>query len=116
MNSFNQCKFIHLNKTEKSEENIGEKGGGSYLEINVRDDIKVVEVWLTQEEKQDATLRKQLKPLYREYKGKNYLVAVFESGTRNLWTETGALLCYNKKRIARMEMEREKGQGTSMTM
>ena len=86
------------------------------MEINVRDDTKVVEVWLTQEEKQDAALREQLKPLYKEYKEKKYQVAVFESGNRDLWEETGALLCYNRKRLARMEVEREKQQGMGMTM
>lgn len=86
------------------------------MEINVKDDIKIVEVWLTQEEKRNAALREQLKPLYQEYKEKKYLVAVFESGSQNLWEETGALLCYNRKRIAQMEVEREKQQGVAMTM
>ena len=86
------------------------------MKINVRDDIKVVEVWLTQEEKQDAVLRDQLKPLYQEYKAKKYRVAVFESGSRDLWEETSALLCYTRKRIAQREVEREKQQGMAMTM
>lgn len=86
------------------------------MEINVKDDIKIVEVWLTQKEKRNAALREQLKPLYQEYKEKKYLVAVFESGSQNLWEETGALLCYNRKRIAQMEVEREKQQEMAMTM
>lgn len=86
------------------------------MKINVRDDIKVVEVWLTREEKRDAVLRERLKPLYQEYKAKKYLVAVFESGSRDLWEETSALLCYNRKRIAQMEVEREKRQGMTMTI
>lgn len=86
------------------------------MEINVKDDIKIVEVWLTREEKRNATLREQLKPLYQDYKKKKYLVAVFESGSQNLWEETGALLCYNRKRIAQMEMEREKQRGVAVTM
>lgn len=86
------------------------------MEINVKDDIKIVEVWLTQEEKRNAALREQLKPLYQEYKEKKYLVAVFESGSQNLWEETGALLCYNRKRIAQMEVEREKQREMAMTM
>ena len=86
------------------------------MEINVKDDIKIVEVWLTQEEKRDAALREQLKPLYQDYEKKKYLVAVFESGSQNLWEETSALLCYNRKRIAQMKMEREKQQGVAMTM
>ena len=86
------------------------------MEINVRDEMKIVEVWLTREEKRDTALREGLKPLCQEYKEKKYLVAVFESGSLDLWEETGALLCYNRKRVARMEVEREKHQGMAMTM
>ena len=86
------------------------------MEINVKDEIKIGEVWLTQEEKRNAALREQLKPLYQDYKKKKYLVAVFDSGSQNLWEETSALLCYNRKRIAQMEVEREKQQGVAMTM
>ena len=86
------------------------------MEINVRGDKKIVEVWLTREEKRDAALREQLKPLYQKYKKKKYLVAVFESGSQNLWEETGALLCYNRKRIAQMEVEHEKHREVAMTM
>lgn len=78
------------------------------MEINARDDVRILEVWLTQEEKQNPALRELLKPLYREYKEKKYLVAVFESGSRDLWEETGALLRFNRRRAARMEVEREK--------
>ena len=53
------------------------------MEINVRDSSKIVEVWLTREEKRDARLQERLKPLYREYKEKKFLVAVFESGARH---------------------------------
>lgn len=85
------------------------------MEINVRDDIKVVDIWLTQEEKQDTALREQLKPLCQEYKAKKYLVAVFESGSRDLWEETSALLRYNRKRIAQMEVARQKQREMEMT-
>ena len=86
------------------------------MEINVRDSNKIVEVWLTREEKHNANLRERLKPLYQEYKAKKYLVAVFESGERNLEELTGSLLGYNRKRTARLEMEREKRQGMEMTI
>ena len=86
------------------------------MEINVRDSNKIVEVWLTREEKQNANLRERLKPLYQEYKAKKYLVAVFESGERDLEELTGSLLGYNRKRTARLEMEREKRQGMEVTM
>ena len=81
------------------------------MEINVRDNSKIVEVWLTREEKRDINIREQLRPLYREYKAKKYMVAVFESGERNLEELTGSLLGYNRKRVVQLEMEREKRQG-----
>lgn len=84
------------------------------MEINVRNSDKIVEVWLTREEKQDLNLRERLKPLYQEYKAKKILVAVFESGEQNLEELTGSLLGYNRKRTVQLEMEREKG--ITMTM
>lgn len=50
------------------------------MEIHVRDDKHFVEVWLSNAEKKDTSLRDSLKRLYDEYKKKKYLVAVFESG------------------------------------
>ena len=86
------------------------------MEINVRDSSKIVEVWLTSEEKQDANLRERLRPMYQEYKEKKFLVAVFESGEQNLEELTGNLLGYNRKRVVQLEMEREKRQGMAMTV
>ena len=84
------------------------------MEINVNDDIKIVEIWLTRAEREDAGLRERLKPLYQKYKAKKYMVAQFESGGQALEDITGALLVYNRKRSAQMEMEREKRQGTTI--
>ena len=84
------------------------------MEINVRDDRKIVEVWLTNEEQQDQALREKLKPLYRQYEAKKYKVAVFLSGSRDLAEETGALLRYNKKRIAELEVQRKRRRRRNM--
>ena len=86
------------------------------MEINVRDNSKIVEVWLTSQEKQDVSLRERLKDMYQEYKAKKFLVAVFESGEQNLEELTGSLLAYNRKRTVQLEMEREKRQSMAMTM
>ena len=82
----------------------------------MKDSSKIVEVWLTREEKRDANLQDQLKDIYQEYKARKFLVAVFESGEQNLEELTGSLLGYNRKRIVRLEMEREKRQGMEMTI
>ena len=84
------------------------------MEINVRDDRKIVEVWLTNEEQQDQAIRESLKPLYQQYKAKKYIVAVFLSGSRDLVEETAALLRYNKKRVAELEVQRERKRRKSM--
>ena len=82
----------------------------------MKESSKIVEVWLTREEKRDANLRDRLKDIYQEYKARKFLVAVFESGEQNLEELTGSLLGYNRKRIVRLEMEREKRQGMEMTI
>ena len=78
------------------------------MEINIHDDKKMVEVWLTRAEKQDEALQQELKPHYAQYKKKKYMVAVFESGEQDLYQNTLALLSYNKRRIPELEIMREK--------
>lgn len=84
------------------------------MEINVNDNSKTVEIWLTNQEKRDAALREQLRPLYRACAEKKYLVAVFQSGERDLRQSTSDLLCYNRKRLAQIEVEREKQAGVTV--
>ena len=78
------------------------------MEINVRDHCKIVEVWLSNSEKRDELLRERLKPLYQKYMAQKYLVAVFVSGDRDLADATSDLLCYNRKRLAEMEVQRQR--------
>lgn len=84
------------------------------MEINVRDDRKIVEVWLANEEKQDQAVEENLKPLYQQYKAEKYTVAVFRSGSRDLAEETVALLRRNKRRIAELEVQRERKRHRNM--
>jgi len=97
------------------------------LEINVHEDSRVVDVWLTGEERDNQELRERMKPLYRNFSERHYTVAVFLSGGQDLAGETSALLCYNRRRLAELEVQREKEQaalgdkpeeirGTVMTM
>ncbi|MCD8189627.1 MAG: hypothetical protein LUD78_05315 [Clostridiales bacterium] len=80
------------------------------MEVNVREDKKLVDVWLTNVEKNDPQIQAQLKELYAQYKEKKYLVAVYQSGSRDLYESTLALLAYNKKRGAGLDVQREKRQ------
>lgn len=83
------------------------------MEVHVRDGSKLVEVWLTNSEKRDAELRERLKLLYREYKEKDYLVVVFESGTQDLTELTSGLLCDHRRRSAQREVTLERQGGWS---
>ena len=84
------------------------------MEIHVRDGSKLVEVWLTNSEKRNSELRERLKPLYREYKERDYLVAVFESGTQDLTELTSGLLCDHRRRSTQREVELERQSGMVM--
>lgn len=68
----------------------------------------IVEFWLTNTEKNDAALHQLLKLQYKKWKSENYLPVVFESGERGLYEATSDLLCYNRKRLAQLEVQREK--------
>lgn len=78
------------------------------MEINVRDDRKIVEVWLTNQDKQDQALKGQLNILYQQYKIKKYSVVEYQSGDHDLLEETSALLRYNRKRLAEQEVQRKR--------
>lgn len=78
------------------------------MEINVRQEQRLIEIWLTNAEKTDAKLCDALKEIYAEYHKKKYLVAVYQSGKHDLYQNTLALLVYNKKRIEEMAVLGEK--------
>ncbi len=84
------------------------------MEICINDERRTVEVWLPNEEKNDSAVQQRLKPLYTEYAEKKYTVAVFMSGSQDLYSLTSGLLCYNRKRIAELEVEQEREQGMVM--
>lgn len=92
------------------------KEGDNSLEINVNESSKIIEIWLTNAEKQDQELHEKLKPLYQEFEAKKFLVAVFESGQRDLAEATSDLLCYNRRRSAEREVEQEKQMGMTISM
>ena len=78
------------------------------MELEVRDREKRVNIWLTHAESQDAGFMESLKPIYREYKAKKYLVGVFASGTEDLRGLTCDLLRYNRVRLRELEKQKEK--------
>ena len=78
------------------------------MEVNVLDDRKIVEIWLTREEKKNENIKKTLKPMMKKYKEEKYMVVLFESGEQDLAEMTSALLIYNRKRIAELEHKKQK--------
>ena len=84
-----------------------EREGG--LEINIREERGIVEIWLTGAERDDPAARGKLQALYEKFKGKKYCVAQFESGGEELAGNALALLRHNVRRGAELAGRREKG-------
>lgn len=82
--------------------------------MEIRDESKIVELWLTREEKDDLAFWESLKPIYQQYKDQKYLVAVFLSGEEDLYQQTRDLLLYNRRRLAEKEVQAEKQAGLAM--
>ncbi len=84
--------------------------------MDVRNDLGIVTIWLTNAEKQDEQIQKRLKRIYESFKLTGYKVAVFYSGTENLADVTSDLICYNRKRIAEKEVEQNRKNDLVMGM
>lgn len=76
------------------------------MELNVHDNTKIVEVWLTNAEKNSPAVQARLNDLYAKYKEKKYIVAVFHSGGGDLYQSTRDLLTYNKRKCAELAARR----------
>ena len=84
------------------------------MEMIVKDERKLVEIWLINAEDSDPVLRAGSPSDYDTYQKKRYLVAVFESGNCDLYEQTRDLLLYNRQRMAEQEIRREKAQQMTM--
>ena len=79
------------------------------MRMEVKQPSKVVEFWLTREEKNNKQFLDDLKSLYRQYHSQSYLVVVFYSGEEDLYQQTRDLLLYNRRRAAEKQVQ-EQGQ------
>ena len=75
------------------------------MEINIREDRKIVDIWLTQAEKNDPVIKEQLKEIYAKYAHTQYTVAVFFCGPNTLYDQTKALIQHNKRLEAQHKMK-----------
>lgn len=78
------------------------------VEINTNAEKKLVTVWLTNSEKTDLRIKGELQEIYDRCRKEKYLVAVFESGSGDLYENTRDMLLYNRKRQAEKVVCREK--------
>lgn len=82
--------------------------------MEVKEQSKTVEFWLTKEEKNNSAFREALKPIWHQYKVQKYLVAVFLSGEADLYQQTRELLLYNRQRQAEQDVQAAKWEGLTM--
>lgn len=75
------------------------------LQIDILDNQKIVAVWLTKAERDDKSVMARLRS---EYKTQKYTVAEYHSGSGDLHTSVLNLLAYNKRRIAELQVQRDK--------
>ena len=74
----------------------------------MRENEKLIEVWLTSQEQEDAKCKGKLEEIYSLGKEKRCLVAVFLSGQEELSDLTSALLRHNRDKLARQEVQRQR--------
>lgn len=84
------------------------------MQMRVQKEQKIVELWLTRAEKDDPAFRSSLKPLFQQYKAKNYLVAIFLSGEADLYQQTRDLLLYNRRRLAEQDVRKQRQPDISL--
>ena len=80
------------------------------MEINKHEDLGLVDIWLSREDRTSQEVQDRLRELYRRCKAEKYTVAVFYSGQKDLAEETSALLRYNRRRSAERAVQREKAR------
>lgn len=75
----------------------------------MREQEKLIEVWLTGREREQPEIKRRLEKLYRLGKERRCLVGVFLSGREELGELTSALLRHNRDELARREAVRRAG-------
>lgn len=73
------------------------------MEVEFKASEKMVYIWLTKADAENAQLRESLKPFYQKCKSNGVLCAVFISGPEDLREGIRDLLLYNKYRLDEIE-------------
>lgn len=69
------------------------------MQLRVNEPNRFFEVWLTQDERDDAALQASLQPLIAEYKSRKYRPVLFISGAEDLKENTAALLRAHRRQM-----------------
>jgi len=67
------------------------------MQLKVNEQTGLIQIWVTNAEKNDPWTQAKMKELCKEYKEKGYLVAVYYSGSNELYPSIRDLLAYNRK-------------------
>ena len=86
------------------------------MEIDIRENQKIVGNWLSKAERDNPELRDTLRKICAEYGPRKYTVAVFKSGEDDLFELTSDLLLTHRRKLAERETESKRMAGPSMTM
>lgn len=65
------------------------------MEINVKDNIKLVEIWLSHEDQENQEVLEKVQDTIQQYRETKYKTAVYYSGSKDLLTCTEGLLRNN---------------------
>ena len=73
------------------------------MKLIVDDELKIAGFWLSRAERDDGELKASLKPQFAEWKAKNYLPVVYESGDGDLKESIYYLLKHHIEKKAKAE-------------
>ena len=78
------------------------------MQVDIHDDARQVCIWLTRAESADPATDARIRSLIQKYHDQKYLVAVYRSGSEDLFENTLALLKYNRKAQVQREVQSER--------
>lgn len=78
------------------------------MQVDIHDNARQVCIWLTKAESADPAMDERIRPIIQQYHNQKYLVAVYRSGTEDLFENTLAFLKYNRKAQAQREVRAER--------
>ena len=86
------------------------------LEINVNDEIKMADIWLTNAEKNNPAVKAQPDQVYVQFKKKKHMVDTFLFENQPLQPSISDLLKYNRRKSAEVAVQKAKGVGRPVGM